>query len=474
MTSSVRQSRATPLLVWLAALLALLVTAPRLASAADYDRDVDVSTFYDELEDDGDWIEHPRHGYVWTPSVDDDWRPYTRGRWENTEEHGWYWESEEPFGWAVYHYGRWGYDDDIGWYWVPGRKWGPAWVDWRHSEEEIGWRPLAPDEDWEPSGSLRIRAAYYDEPTYAPRWIFVSPRYFVEPSIHLHLFPRTQSVVFLGRTRRVTTYRVVNQRIFNTGLTISFVQRYAPRPIVARRITVTETRFVRPGASTTVINVYRPKALRTTTTTTVRLAKPRTVVNRTVVVQKKQVIRTQPAAAGINARRQDRLEEIRDNRQDRLKELRDNRQDRLEDRRDNRQDRLEELRDKRQDRIEDIKERRQDNLRQQQQQRAARQDRLEEIKEKRQQNLQERQLKKAGPGPGGPGPGQQAATGPNGPNANRKAGPGPNGPNPNRQAGARQGGPGGPGGPGPGGQGGPKKKQQDENPNKKKNQQNQN
>lgn len=291
MTSTVRRSRATPLLVWLTALLALLVTAPRSADAADYDRDVDVSTFYDELEDDGDWIEHPRHGYVWTPAVDDDWRPYTRGRWENTEEHGWYWDSEEPFGWAVYHYGRWGYDDDIGWYWVPGRKWGPAWVDWRHSDDEIGWRPLAPDEDWEPSGSLRIRAAYYDEPTYAPRWIFVSPRYFVEPSIHLHLFPRTQSVVFLGRTRRVTTYRVVNQRIVNTGLTISFVQRYAPRPIVARRITVTETRFVRPGTSTTVINVYRPKALRTTTTTTtVRLSKPRTVVNRTVVVDKKKRI----------------------------------------------------------------------------------------------------------------------------------------------------------------------------------------
>jgi len=293
MATTLRSRGAAAPLLWFAALLALLFAAATPTFANNYDDDVDVSTFYDELEGDGDWVEHPQYGYVWTPAVDDDWRPYTLGHWNNTEEHGWYWESDEPFGWAVYHYGRWGYDDDLGWFWVPGRKWGPAWVDWRHSDDEIGWRPLGPDEDWEPSGGVSIRASYYDEPRYAPRWIFVSPRYFAEPVLHVHLFPRTQSVIYLGRTRRITTYTVVNRRVVNSGISITFVQRYAPRPLVTRRITVTDTRIVRrPGTSTTVINVYRPKALRTTTTTTtVRLTKPKTVVNKTVIVQKKQTIR---------------------------------------------------------------------------------------------------------------------------------------------------------------------------------------
>lgn len=299
MATTVPLRSAVPTFMWLAALLALLFVSATPTFASDYDSDVDVSTFYDELDDDGDWIEHPKYGYVWTPSVDREWRPYTVGHWSNTEEHGWYWESEEPFGWAVYHYGRWGFDDDLGWYWVPGRKWGPAWVDWRNSDNEIGWRPLGPDEDWDSSGGVRIQASYYDAPSYAPRWVFVSPRYFAEPALRIHLFPRTQSVVYLGRTQRITTYTVVNRRVVNRGITINFVQRYAPRPVVTRRITVTDTRVVRrPGSTTTVINVYRPKALRTTTTTTtttttVRLTKPKKVVNKTVVVEKKRKI--QPA-----------------------------------------------------------------------------------------------------------------------------------------------------------------------------------
>jgi hypothetical protein len=89
----------------LCAMLALftLPAAPTMAQ----DRDVDVSYFYDELDQYGRWMEHPRWGDVWSPDVDPDWRPYTMGYWSYTDDNGWFWVSEEPFGWAVFHYGRW-------------------------------------------------------------------------------------------------------------------------------------------------------------------------------------------------------------------------------------------------------------------------------------------------------------------------------------------------------------------------------
>ncbi len=72
---------------------------------------IDIDTFYDELDPYGEWVWHPRYGYVWLPEdVSPRWRPYTVGRWTYTDEYGWYWDSNEPFAWAVYHYGRWGYD----------------------------------------------------------------------------------------------------------------------------------------------------------------------------------------------------------------------------------------------------------------------------------------------------------------------------------------------------------------------------
>ena len=49
-------------------------------------------------------------------------------------------------GWVAFHYGRWINTDAYGWAWVPGNEWGPAWVDWRRSDEYAGWAPLPPDE----------------------------------------------------------------------------------------------------------------------------------------------------------------------------------------------------------------------------------------------------------------------------------------------------------------------------------------
>ena len=113
---------------WLRLILAAIVWAVFLAApglplpAADRlgvggsaaaQESIDIDTFYDELAPYGQWVWHPRFGYVWLPeTVSDNWRPYAVGRWTYTDEYGWYWDSYEPFAWAVYHYGRWGYDPD--------------------------------------------------------------------------------------------------------------------------------------------------------------------------------------------------------------------------------------------------------------------------------------------------------------------------------------------------------------------------
>lgn len=230
MTTAMISAMALRLKALLALMLAFAVvgfTTP--ANAQDFDTsDIEISEFYDPLEEYGDWVRHEDYGFVWQPEVDSDWRPYTRGRWINTEDYGWYWDSEEPFGWAVYHYGRWGYDDDLGWFWVPGRKWGPAWVEWRNDDENIGWMPLPPDADWDDDRGVRVRSKYWEEERYAPLWIFTSPRYFMSDSLRRHIYSPRDNWRYIRGSRRYDDgyYRWRNRRVYNSGIRIDFFDRF--------------------------------------------------------------------------------------------------------------------------------------------------------------------------------------------------------------------------------------------------------
>ena len=94
--------------------------------------DVDYQTFYDELSPHGNWVEYPGYGYVWQPSIGNDFRPYsTGGHWVWSDRYEWVWVSDYDWGWAPFHYGRWFHDGRYGWLWVPGYEWSGAWVTWR-------------------------------------------------------------------------------------------------------------------------------------------------------------------------------------------------------------------------------------------------------------------------------------------------------------------------------------------------------
>src|ERR1700692_1388685 len=109
------------------------------------DQGASFQTFYDQLGDQGTWVQTDDYGYVFQPNVSDpNWAPYTDGHWAYTDE-GWTWVSDESWGWATYHYGRWANIDGTGWVWVPGYQWAPAWVSWRYGGGYCGWAPLPPE-----------------------------------------------------------------------------------------------------------------------------------------------------------------------------------------------------------------------------------------------------------------------------------------------------------------------------------------
>ena len=111
--------------------------------------DVSYQPFYNDLADEGSWMDSADYGYVWQPSLSSqsDWAPYTDGSWAYSD-YGWTWESQERFGGICYHYGRWTKLRSVGWVWVPGHDWAPAWVSWRSGGDCIGWAPLPPRAKW--------------------------------------------------------------------------------------------------------------------------------------------------------------------------------------------------------------------------------------------------------------------------------------------------------------------------------------
>jgi len=92
--------------------------------------------------------------YIWQPNEcsGSSWNPYTYGRWEFTSC-GWMWRSHYRWGNHCYNYGRWFWSSYYGWVWMPGGRWAPNWVTWRHCNDYYGsgyyaWYPTTPRIYW--------------------------------------------------------------------------------------------------------------------------------------------------------------------------------------------------------------------------------------------------------------------------------------------------------------------------------------
>ena len=183
--------------------------------------------FRTALQDHGRWQRHSRWGDVWVPgNLARDWRPYTNGRWVYTDDWGWYWVEADPeasWGWVTNHYGRWVYDDE--WCWVPGDEWGPAWVEWRRSNNNdvVGWAALAPDD---------VVAEYRESPRY---WVFVRSRDFVAPRIASVIVTEREYPVFFRETVVVNRTVVIRDRgprfAVNPGIPAAYIAASVGRPL---------------------------------------------------------------------------------------------------------------------------------------------------------------------------------------------------------------------------------------------------
>ncbi|MBU0663146.1 MAG: FecR family protein [Proteobacteria bacterium] len=113
----------------------------------------ELSGYGRDLNRNGRWVETREYGYVWTPIIDNsaDWAPYRHGRWVWIGG-DYVWIASEPWGWAPYHYGRWSYISSHGWCWVPPPRhevyWGPGYVSWVSTANDVAWVPLAPGETY--------------------------------------------------------------------------------------------------------------------------------------------------------------------------------------------------------------------------------------------------------------------------------------------------------------------------------------
>lgn len=114
------------------------------------DDDVVVDDFYEPLGYYGVWVDTPYYGRVWQPAPDmagpDFWPYASDGHWATNSRGDWVFVSRyhAQWGWATYHYGRWVWSDMYGWVWIPGRRWAPAWVEWRYGGGHVGWAPMGP------------------------------------------------------------------------------------------------------------------------------------------------------------------------------------------------------------------------------------------------------------------------------------------------------------------------------------------
>jgi hypothetical protein len=104
----------------------------------------DLQMYGGTLDRSGAWQYEAPYGYVWYPTVDQDWRPYYDGYWSSIRPYGWTWIGFDVWAWPTHHYGRWGLARDR-WFWIPERHWNAAWVSWGAAPGYVSWCPLGFD-----------------------------------------------------------------------------------------------------------------------------------------------------------------------------------------------------------------------------------------------------------------------------------------------------------------------------------------
>ncbi len=285
--------------------------APKVVVNAPEPDKVNISLFYEALAPYGTWSRDGLNDWVWAPNdalLDVNWRPYANhGHWAWTD-YGWYWASDSPYGWAAFHYGRWEYDSRHRWSWAPDNVWGPAWVDWRVSDDFYGWAPLPFGSRFETGVGFSLHGKHVGFDFHAglgeSYYNFVPSSNFLDLHLGISLVSEHRRPHIYKNTKIVNnTYIYNDNRIINNGISTTMVEQATKQKLT--RLNVVDARIAagqpirgehRRGDN---IEVYRPKVAN------VAPIKPPLIVAR------------QMAAAARQERASERKEERQTNKQDR-------------------------------------------------------------------------------------------------------------------------------------------------------------
>lgn len=200
----------------------LTPAAPPVVAAAPAPATLTLGYFQSQLAPYGNWVTVPGYGLCWQPSVDPGWRPYyDSGHWVYSDD-GWYWQSDYPWGDIAFHYGRWAYTA-AGWVWVPGYDYAPAWVVWRHADDDgyVGWAPLPPGAVFVDGGWMFHGAHVgvdFDFGLGAGFFTFVSYDHFWEHDFRNFLVPHDRLALVFRQSVFENHYRMDHGRFINDGL----------------------------------------------------------------------------------------------------------------------------------------------------------------------------------------------------------------------------------------------------------------
>ncbi len=253
---------------------------------------ISVEIFYQELAPYGQWIDAPQVGRAFVPH-DPAYRPYRNGHWSQSRA-GFVWVSYDAIGWAVCHYGSWAVLDDGRWAWVPDTEWGPAWVEWRESEDYVGWSP---------------RMAYVAPSVAADAtWVFIETgylladyvsQYFVESAHTSSVYASSPPMAHHPDRAWLDDHRVGRAYAGGVGAVASRGVRGSHRSAAARGVTVRGAgRAGAPDATARSVTVRGPAGARPgLTERPLPPARPR----ETVVLGAGRARRTSPTASVVVA-----------------------------------------------------------------------------------------------------------------------------------------------------------------------------
>ncbi len=212
--------------------------------------------------------------YIWQPNDINErsWNPYTNGQWEFTSA-GWVWASDYGWGRHCYNYGRWMWTSFAGWVWMPGGRWAPNWVTWRHcgsynGGSYFGWYPTCPVVYWQdPHTNLIVCNSHFSS---NPRhWTIVEQRSLttkITPFTKVHPEKNIEILRNSGKVKTTNTLVFDDTKLRYNGPNVNVISQATNTNITPKSIEIPKSADIN-SAGTRGDEVTDPKTVKNTRST---------------------------------------------------------------------------------------------------------------------------------------------------------------------------------------------------------------